>query len=291
MTEHSILLIGGPDSGKTNYLARLWEALRDRKGDLIAPRAPTDIAYVEEALAHLLQGSFAPRSDKGLEEAEYGFNIPVKLRETDEEATTEISVPDVSGELWKKAVESGELSPGWMDRLNAISGALLFVRIGSEETFAHLDWVTSARILRMSSVQVTDEEVKKVPTQVALCELLRFIEHILTKSGPRKIRPRVALLITAWDMLDQERAAAGPFTYIKHEFPLLAGRMSDVTAFEVRAFGVSVVGGDFVEPAFKKQFLQSELKDAGYIVQDTDGYVEKKSDITIPVGWVVRGIS
>jgi hypothetical protein len=288
MTGHSIMLIGGPDSGKTNFLARLWEALRAREGVLQAPAVPTEIKYVEDALAHLLQGHFAPRSDKTLEEGE-SFAVPVVASANPGGDRFQIVVPDVVGELWKRAVETCELPERWMNDLASASGALLFVRIGSDQNKEPLDWVTAAKLLRMEGAQAKpdDGEKREIPTQVSLCELLRFMEHGLgTANGGT--RPRVAVLITAWDRLDAERASAGPTAYLAVEYPLLAGRLKDISKFDVRVFGVSVVGGDFVDEVFKQRFFAQNLRSSGYVVEEIKGRVERKQDLTLPVAWVVK---
>jgi hypothetical protein len=288
MTDHSIILIGGPDSGKTNYLGRLWEALRSREGILQAPGVPTEVKYVEDALAHLLQGRFAPRSDKTLEEGQ-SFAVPVVVSANPGADRFQIVVPDVVGELWKRAVETGELPAQWMNDLASASGALLFVRIGSDQNKEPLDWVTAAKLLRMEGAepQTDDSQKREIPTQVSLCELLRFMEHSLgTANG--KTRPRVAVLVTAWDCLDAERRAAGPTAYLTAEYPLLAGRLKDVSKFDVRVFGVSVVGGDFLDENFKQEFFKKNLKSSGYVVEETEGRVDTKQDLTLPVAWVVK---
>jgi hypothetical protein len=288
MSDHSIILVGGPDSGKTNYLARLWEALSSRDCALRAPDVPTEIKYVEEALAHLLQGQFAPRSDKTLEEGN-SFSVPVVASADMAAERFQIVVPDVSGELWKRAVETCELPVQWMDELKSASGALLFVRIGSDQNIEPLDWVTAAGLLRMSGVQPEDDSEKRnVPTQVSLCELLRFMEYSLG-ADDSNVRPRVAILITAWDRLDAERAAAGPTAYLTAEFPLLVGRLRDISKFDIRVFGVSVVGGDFVDEDFKQKFFNTSLKTAGYVVQERQGRIETNQDLTLPVAWIVGG--
>jgi hypothetical protein len=291
MTEHPIVLIGGPDSGKTNYLARLWAALRSREGTLVAPAVPTEIKYVEDALAHLLQGQFAPRSDKALEEG-HSFSVPVVAATYPDAERFDIVVPDVSGELWKKAVETCELASQWMDELKDARGALLFVRIGSNQNVEPLNWVTAAAILRMpgggDDENASGESKPGIPTQVSLCELLRFMEHSLGTNHP-DARPRVAVLVTAWDRLDTETSAAGPTAYLATEYPLLAGRLKDISQFDVRVFGVSVVGGDFVDEEFKQRFFTGKLESSGFVVEEMEGVVEKKQDLTRPVAWVVSG--
>lgn len=286
MTNHSIILVGGPDSGKTNYLARLWAALRSRQGVLSTPEMPVEIKYVEDALAHLLQGQFAPRSEKSLE-AGQSFVVPVRST-SNASNHFQIVVPDVSGELWKRAVETCELPAQWMEDIKTAAGALLFVRIGSDQIIEPLDWVTSAALLQMPGFDAErmDAAKREIPTQVSLCELLRFMEHSLGTASPTA-RKRVAVLVTAWDRLDRERAAAGPTAYLTAEFPLFAGRLNDLSTLDVRVFGVSVVGGDFIDDDFKQRFFNGRLTDSGYIVQEQGGTVEIKPDLTLPIEWVV----
>src|ERR1700721_2101478 len=52
MVNQTIVLVGVPDTGKTNFLARLWEALRGGNGTLMCPIPPDNIKYVEDALGH-----------------------------------------------------------------------------------------------------------------------------------------------------------------------------------------------------------------------------------------------
>lgn len=281
-----IMLIGGPDSGKTNYLGRVWKKLRDGGGALSIATMPPDITYVEDALNHLLQGEFAPRSDKNLEEG--GREFHVSVQHADGSNPVELVVPDVSGELWKHAVDTTEIPDAWMKQLETAGGALLFVRIQSDQNVAPLDWVTQRRFLQHLGADGRTTEEYKVPTQVALCELIRFLELTLEHVDERP--PRVAVVVTAWDRLDAETSDAGPDAFLKSEYPLFAGRITD-TNLEVRVFGVSILGGDLGEAAFKEQFLGGDLEKAGYVVtRDEAGALARSTDISLPIAWVVEGI-
>jgi hypothetical protein len=286
MSPQSILLIGGPDSGKTNYLARLWAALSSKNGKLVSSSPPNNIKYVEDALAHLLQGKFTPRSNKDLSESPEIISIPVTMNGNGE--ALEIVVPDVSGELWKAAVDTYQISNEWMDRLTHSTGAILFVRIMSDLNVAPLNWITSKRLLQMHGQK--SEEAENIPTQVFLCELLRFLEGTLQRRKNGAL-PRIAVVVTAWDRLDQGRSSAGPTDYLKVEYPLFAGRLVDSEKVEVRVFGSSVVGGDLKEDeSFKEKFYEGDLKKFGYIIDDSEAKSTMVSDITLPVAWVVDGI-
>lgn len=283
MTSQAIMLIGGPDSGKTNYLARLWKALQSGNGRLKLVEA-SDIKYVEDALAHLLQGAFAPRSEKNSEDSRRDFTVTM-ASQNDE--SIKVVVPDVTGELWKDAVASSELPEEWMNRLKESSGALLFVRVLSDLNVAPLDWVTARDLLKMDWAELSQEE-EPIPTQVLLCELLRFLQLTLRKRSNGGA-PRVAVVITAWDRLDAEAKALGPSAYIKSQYPLFSGRVADVSSLDIKFFGSSVVGGDLeADPAFRQRFFEGDLNDSGYVVQEVDGKVDEELDLTLPIAWLAE---
>ncbi|QAY97195.1 hypothetical protein CWB41_04930 [Methylovirgula ligni] len=280
-----MVMVGWPDSGKTNYLAALWNDLRVGQGQISAPALPDEITYVEEALAFQSRGQFAPRSDKNIEESRRDFSVSVKLNNPPDSALLEIVVPDITGELWKTAVETTEIAPEWMEELNAAAGAILFVRVLSKENVSPLDWVTTDRLLMVTRFTAADEKrARSLPTQVALCELLRFLELTLpNRKGGR--RPRVAIVVAAWDLLDASTAAKGPVAYLRHEYPMFAGRLDDVERLELAVFGVSALGGDFADPAFKERFLKGE--ESGFVTTGAGRDQRVEKDITAPIAWVI----
>jgi hypothetical protein len=169
MTRRSVVLLGGPDSGKTNFIGRLWSALDARKGALFAVGQPDDIRFVLDTADHLFQGHFAPRTQ--LQDGRRDFEVTVAPAAGGAEA--DIVMPDVHGELWRKAVVSSEIPTEWMNELKGADGALLFVRVGSDQNVRPLDWVVSRALLQKIG---NPEDQTKLPTQVMLCEMVRFLE-------------------------------------------------------------------------------------------------------------------
>src|ERR1700675_2605660 len=109
MSGKTFILVGGPDSGKTNYIARLWEAIRTKTGSLVAPVPPKKIKFVEDALEHLLKGEFVPRSNPDVAESTGSFEVSVRKNGDATGPLSDILVPDVTGELWKKTLETSEI--------------------------------------------------------------------------------------------------------------------------------------------------------------------------------------
>lgn len=279
MKEKSIMLVGGPDSGKSNYLARLWLAFQSQKYDLNSPTIPGDVRYVESIAEHLLQGQFVPRTEP--EEKNREFHVSVKTK--GERITADIIVPDILGEIWGKAVSTLEIPEKWLATLRKSSAAVLFVRVLSKNNVLPLNWVTSQGFLKMG---LGSDNEQLIPTQVVLLELLRFIDENINRKGNPK--PKVAVIVTAWDLLHSEEATEGPLAYLHHEFPMFAGRLSDIRSLDVKVFGSSIVGGDFETDGFTEEFFNKGIHDTGYIVETgTDGKIISSDDVTKPISWLL----
>ena len=284
MSTRNVILIGGPDTGKTNFIGRLWLALRTGDGALTASGTPDEIKYVEETVDYLHQGSFAPRTDQNLEAEQLSFTIPLSLDHSHGGEIAELVIPDVSGEVWKNAVETNELAPERMAQLEGAVGALLFIRVLSPLNVNPLDWVTAAKLMEY---QGGDAQPSEIPTQVMLCEFLRFLELKLPNCMTNR-KPRIAVVVTAWDLLDNDRSAAGPQAYLQKEYPLFVGRLADLDRFDVAIFAMSILGGDpQADEGFRDKLLDSGLNSAGSVRFDHDGIVEEVNDVTLPLAWAI----
>lgn len=215
----SVVLLGGPDSGKTNYVGRLWTALDAGSWRLKAAQQPDDIKFVLGVADHLYFGNFAPRSEHTDQRRDFEVVVVDQLGGDE----TAIIIPDISGELWRNAVLDCEIAPDWMEELRRAHGALLFIRVGSDQDVRPLDWVTSQKML----TKLGGIEEPGLPTQVMLCELIRFLEVTLAKRSDGS-RPRLSVVVSAWDLVDAQKFAQGPNAYLEREYPLLAGRLAEL---------------------------------------------------------------
>ena len=275
----SIVVLGGPDSGKTNYIGRLWRALDAGSGVLHAAEQPDDLEFVIEVADHLFAGGFAPRSEHSDERRDFEVVVAAKR----DGPTSRVIVPDVRGELWRDAVTNCEIDPEWMGELRQADAALLFVRVGSDQDVRALDWVTSRDLLEKYG-SVEDQEL---PTQVMLCELIRILELYLSRRKDGEL-PRLSVVVSAWDLVDNDTFVKGPMSYLEREYPLFAGRLQDITTLNVEIFGLSVVGGDLKSDSeYRNKFLAGALEEHGWVVINEGNGWTKKDDLTLPVAWAV----
>lgn len=275
----SIILLGGPDSGKTNYIGRLWQALDEGTGALHAAMQPEDIKFVLEVADHLFEGSFAPRSEHS--DARRDFEVVVAATKGGPQAR--LVVPDISGELWRQAVIDSEIAQEWIDELRCANAALLFLRVNSDQNVGPLDWVTSSSMLE----KLGSAEDQELSTQVMLLELIRFLEYLLAHREDGK-RSRLSVVISAWDLVDLEKFEQGPVAYIEREYPLLAGKLADLEKLDVQIFGLSVVGGDLKHDAdYRQKFLEVGLNGQGWVAIKEGNRWRKEPDVTLPIAWAI----
>ncbi|MEI8211054.1 MAG: hypothetical protein WCI02_02820, partial [Planctomycetota bacterium] len=87
----SVVLVGGPDAGKTNYLGRLWMALDAENGAIAKDGMPVQVEYLRAIAASLNSGEFAQRTAPGVFES---TSIPVKWNRNSSTTHGELIVPD-----------------------------------------------------------------------------------------------------------------------------------------------------------------------------------------------------
>lgn len=349
MTDGSIVLVGGPASGKTNYIARLWLAFQSRKGRLKADHLPENVEYVNEAVRHLLARKYAPRTERNMEDgARRDFTVSVRGSDG-AGPLRHLTVPDITGELWKRALETYELPREWMDALEACSSAIIFIRANSKLNRQPMDWVTAREALRWheegddddteeedddygqdededgepigqpapqppgeqagpfgiaeaapagdhvtsegtglaeAEVQAESAQTLDLPAQVGFCELVRYLTLKLA-DRPDGSKPRVAIVVTAWDTIHPDTRIAGPMQYLKNQFPMFAGRIRIPGRVEFGVFGMSIVGGDLRNQEYRKGLKRRDLSDLGFTAVMRDGAMVEDSDVTLPLAWAL----
>jgi len=287
----SVLLIGVQDAGKTNFLSRLWLKLDSGSGVLRKAGLPPDLDYLRNGAEHLLQGEFAPRTPQDVHDKS---EIPVKCGTVGEEIVGTLIVPDLPGEQILSVYRSRQWSQEWEDKIGPGCGCLLFVRIDSKELIQPLDWITCETRFGgpvSSASPETDGETQqaKAPTQVVMVDWLQFLRKAFTAKVGGRYRPRVGIVVSAWDRAPEDQKPTGPEAWIKSNLPLLHQFVrTNGKDFEFAFFGVSVASGDFETDAeFKSSYLDGDPRNAGEVVHSLAGRIETSADVTLPVAWAM----
>ena len=285
MKANYVLFVGGPDSGKTNYIARLWIAIKDGNCRLSASTPPDDVAYLEQLADFLLRGCFSPRTQRDF------FSKPIINVEYSYEQKTiagSLYFPDCHGEEWKKIYKRREWSKQWEDIIPLVAGSLLFLRVGSDQIVAPLDWIScySAFGILPSNLNGSSELEGEHPTQVLAVDWIQSLQKSFVDYHSGKLR--VGIILSAWDLVPIDQRDVSPRIYLKDNFPLLYQYViSNQGSIDFQVFGLSIVGGDLKEDAECKKLFLSNPHGSGYVVLDNDNRIIKYPDVTIPIAWAL----
>lgn len=286
-----VLLIGVQDAGKSNFLFRLWIMLQSGLGLLATSSLPADLDYLNSGAEHLLQGEFAPHTSQEVHDR---TEIPVRGTELGSVFRGTLIVPDLPGEKMLSVYRSRQWSEAWEEQIRAGCGCLLFIRVDSKELIAPLDWLSVAKFVDggvTTAVSPKDSEGKeKPPTQVVLVDWLQFLRKAYTEKVGGAYRPRVGIVVSAWDLVPEDQKQFGPTKWINDNLPLLSQFVAANTdEFEFQYFGVSVTSGDLIaNPDFKRSYLDGDPRKAGEVVHYLDGHLGTSPDLTLPVAWALN---
>lgn len=286
----SVLLIGVQDAGKSNFLFRLWIMLQAGTGLLAADGLPADLDYLNAGGSHLLRGEFAPRTSREVHDQ---TEIPVKSTAPEIDFRGTLIVPDLPGEQILSAYRSRHWSEDWESKIKDGCGCLLFVRVDSKELIAPLDWIAAASHFggpMPAASPAKDEDGKdKPPTQVVLVDWLQFLRKAFTQKVGGAYKPRIGIVVAAWDLAPEDQKREGPSKWIEDNLPLLS-QFVDANSgdFQFEYFGVSVTEGDFnADPDFKAEYFRRDPRRAGEVIHTVSGAIETTHDVTLPVAWAL----
>lgn len=307
----SVLLIGGPDAGKSNFLFRVWIAIDQGRGILVKDGLPSDLEYLRSGAERLLEGKFAERTSKEVHER---VLVPVKRADLAIGPGGTLIVPDVAGEQVLAIYRNRQWSEAWEELISSKCACLLFVRAGSDEVVTPLDWATcfekygavlgapvpgvvaqdaANAATAEDDVKTDDEKGLQPPTQVVLTEWLQFLRRAFTAVGGGSFRPRIGLIVSAWDAVPADQQPAGPARYLEDNFPMLHQFIkANGDRFDFQIFGLSVVAGDLTnDEEFRDAYLKGRPPEFGYVLHSLSGQVEQSPDVTLPVAWALRALT
>lgn len=213
-------------------------------------------------------------------------NVTMRLKSVDHQKV-EVSFPDLPGEDFARMWERRELDKGMLETLTA--PALVFLING--DTIRMPAWVVERvdleKKLGMVSLEKepTEWSANLAPTQVRVVELLQMLMSGDLDIGGR----RLALLISAWDKVEDEKQT--PTEILESKLPLLNQYLhSGRDPWTWHVWGLSAQGGIYEDPENGESFAETDrlrdLERPSDRIKIVDGDVVC-SDITEPLKWLI----
>ncbi|TXM97560.1 hypothetical protein FV242_31230 [Methylobacterium sp. WL64] len=285
---NTVLFVGGHETGKSNYLIRFWLAIRDKEDGMLRPNGlPDDLEYLNAGADALLGGNFFGRTNEPI-----AAMCEIPLLVSGDPST--LLLPDFKGEKWVQIYKDRRWPSDWSQLITKETTFLVFVRALFDQNVPQLDWQTLEQFYGAGSN--LDPSIPKPkmseepPTQVVLVDWIQTLLGLYRSVGGPAVKPKIGIVVTAWDRLSDSEQAAGPSVYLRQEFRLLSDFLqSNRERFETKNFGVSIVGGDLRDDLeYRDKFLDSiNGHAAGYVWHELQGRPEKSSNLALPVAWAL----
>lgn len=235
----SISIIGLPGSGKTTFLAALWELVNERRVTKVLAFdsiGANDQSYLRRIVTVWRRATEQARTRLT------GLSAVKMNLKNDAGKVVEVAMPDAPGEDFRAMWEDRELGRVLGESL--VDGNIMLLVNGNKVKAPA--WVMERAAQRKATGRQKVETLPKdwhpslAPTQVQLVDLLQLISHAPVGRPDRKI----VVMISAWDKVENERLT--PDAFLKQKLPLLAQYLEAARdGWTARVYGVSAQGGEY----------------------------------------------
>lgn len=234
----SIAVLGMPSTGKTTFLAAVYQALCSAPPDAAQhlARLPSQRAYLEEIRDAWIAGRSVNRNPVGTGEV-------VEVEVATDAGTISVRIPDIAGESFESAILNRRVDQVLHDYIRDADGLVLFMHPDEVRPRVSVAQANAMRVLvgddDPAQQDVRDFDIVDLPPEVRLVDLLQWAISI------RDAQPtRMMLIISAWDQVLEPE----PATWLAAAMPLLHQFLAtNVAALDTRIVGVSAQGGDYTQ--------------------------------------------
>ena len=275
VTENSVLIIGGPNAGKTHFGGQLYGRLISRKFNYkIAPNnLPADLTIFEDVINKLAEGKRA-----GHTEASANRNIELKI---DDENGNKVvfAFPDYAGEQINFIVDSRRINTIWKQYIETSSSWMLFVRLDEMQQVEDIinRGIPSAAEIQKRNLTPPPIKVSDAAHFVELLQMLLYIKGIPSLNKINK--PNLTIVLSCWDLLKQADKIL-PVDVLQERLPLLYHFIKNTWAEK----SLSVIGLSSTEKTLTdeadEEYIDKTPINFGYIINPNG---EKEDDLTLSI--------
>lgn len=268
-----LLMAGVSSSGKTTFLAALYEFVRAAVPGAVRLREePEDREYFFE-----ISQAWLRFQELGHSNIAAPRNTVMPLV-TPEGREFDLRIPDIVGESFGDAWEGKDWPADVIQIGQESDGLLLFAHGDRVEPPIKLPPAEDPPPDPSSDAGAPPWDASKAPTQTILADLLEGFRDISVDPPP------TAVVVSAWDRV-LGKTEMTPSTWLRTGLPLLwqmlEGRRE---AFPYEVFGISAQGGDVTNDEQRAKLTDVKPQYKRILVQQGD---QASHDIAAPISWLL----
>lgn len=275
-----LVLLGGPNSGKTHFAGQLYGRLQRKPGLLQLRKdqgTPSDLSALEEVLRCLEDGHAA-------EHTPASTWAEVLLPLVDSKGNPmDLRWPDYGGEQLRSVFEGRTVPEAWRLRLEKADGWVLLIRLKGETTYPD---ALSQLTKRGEGQNGTAARAGTWDANARWVELLQILLHVAGQGVVQPLRlPRLAVLLSCYDELSAGTDV--PADVLARSLPLVSSFLtSNWEDGAVSVWGLSALGRALEKESSDEQFIDEGPELQGWIVGPHGG--DPDTDLSRPIAWLLE---
>lgn len=263
MEKHNILIIGGPNTGKTHFGIQLYERINSRQFEFkIDPKnRPSDMTIFEDGLKNIYNGKRAAHT-------ETGANRSIELIITDKNnSEVKLAFPDYAGEQITSIVDNRKINNLWQDYIANSTSWVLFIRLNELIPLEDIvnKGIPSAEEIQKRNSQPPPVKISEAAFYVELLQTLVYIKGLSTFSPIGQ--PNLTVALSCWDELDLSKNQL-PATLLQERLPMLFDFLNNNWHKE----SLSIIGLSSTEKSLTDEpdddFIDREPINFGYYINN-----------------------
>lgn len=276
---NTILIIGGPNAGKTHFGGQLFGRLNAKTEHFKITSLPDDITIFQEVLDNLNDGKSSGHTN-------VSSHKRLKLEiESASGQKSEFSFPDYGGEQIKTIVNSRRVDKTWAEQIDRSSSWMLFIRVDELQVLEDVvnRGLPEQQVLKKRTEKKDKMVFSNTAFYIELLQILLYVKKVGTKK--RIFAPKLIVALSCWDKLPDLDQAKLPEKVFEEKLPGLLSFIREIWNDDAfKTIGLSSVGKDLSNKKSDPEFVKKGPESFGYIITP-DG--KKEIDLTLTISYFI----
>ena len=270
--KNNILIIGGPNSGKTHFGGQLYLRFRSDECNFKISTPPEDLTVFREVVDCLANGRSAERSNVDLHQ-----NLSLEVCDAENNKIS-LSFPDYGGEQVRKIVNNRMISELWKSKILTSNNWMFFIRL---DEVTEIEDIVNRSLPETVDTNNKADSVLKISDNAFFVELLQMLLFIKQVSIKQSITtPKLMVVLSCWDTLKLDEGKI-PAVLLKEKLPLFYEFINNIwDEKKLNIVGLSSTGKTLNNKESDDDYLNNSPENFGYVILP-NGQKEKNLTILI----------
>lgn len=280
ITTNEILIIGGPNAGKTHFGGQLYGRLNARTEHYRITSLPEDITIFQEVLDNLNEGRSSGHTNVNAHKT-------LELEIEDNNGSKSVfSFPDYGGEQIRAIVNDRRVNKAWKEQIDKCNSWMLFIR---PDEIIQIEDVVNRGLPDQEVLKNRNEksEPMALSDSAFYTELLQILLYVKKVGIKQKTSvPKLTVILSCWDLLSIEDQKKLPQDVLQDKLPELFSFITGTWKEEAcNIIGLSSIEKSLSNKDSDQEFLKKGPENFGYIITHVG---KKENDLTLTISTFIE---